>query len=118
MKTITLQTKNANAAQKLASEIISNTRDEMYRTWSYEVITLVEDSKKYPAIFHNPPQFIENLEKHIWFIPATIDSKVIFRPVISEGYELTEEQVALQTGRLLEILMTYHYEDFTELTVK
>ena len=118
MKKITLKTANERAAKRIVSGIIWNAQNDVYKTWSYEKISLVVDGKDYDAIFHNRPQYVDNLDKHVWFIPGIINSNVIFQPIISEGYELTDELASLHTGRLLEMLMTYHYDEFTEIIVK
>ena len=118
MKKITIKTSNENAAKKLVSNIINNVKKNVYKTWSYEKIILVKDETEYDSIFHNPDQFLEDLTKKVWFIPKISGTNITFNPIKTEGYEVTDAIFSLHTGRLLEMLMTYYYDDFTELTVK
>ena len=118
IKLIHLKTRSQQASEGLARNIIKNAKNQVYKTWDYELINLVENKLNYDSIYHNPPQYVDNPDKHVWFIIGVDDTDVILKPVITEGYELTDDLASLHTGRLLEMLMKYHYNDFTELSVR
>ena len=112
-----LKTRNRHDAEILYHCIIENAKKQIYKTWNYEAIDLVENKRKFDSIYHNPSQYVEDLDKHVWFIIGIDNTDVILKPVITEGHELTDELASLHTGRLLEMLMRYHYNDFAELTI-
>ena len=118
IKVIRLKTHSQQDSEGLARSIIKNAKNQVYKTWDYELINLVENKHNYDSIDHNPPQYVNNPAKQVWFIIGVSDTEVILKPIITEGYELTDDLASLHTGRLLEMLMKYHYNDFIRLSVR
>lgn len=114
---IVLTTENIYAASRLRDRILRAVRGELPQeqidTWSY-----AKAANNCDVIYHDPPQFTEDLSKNVVFRVELNGENVIFATTYWNGNpQPSFDMFCLHVGRLTEMLLTHFSGDFTKFSI-
>ena len=109
---IILSTESFLGAVILKERILKGTQKKdnsiSVETWSYK-----KSSDNYDIIYHDVPQYTDDVSKNVIFRVETDDRNVVLSIAWwSKNPEPTHQMMSLHIGRLTEMLLTYFSDNF------